>query len=50
VGLKEVRQQDAAGIANELIEGIKNTHTVNCHLSGLMKWRRCMNNKKYFVW
>jgi hypothetical protein len=45
MGLK-VMQQDVAGIASELIECVRNTHTVNFQLSGLLKGRRCMSNKK----
>jgi hypothetical protein len=45
----EVMQQDAAGIANEQIECVRNTHTVNLQLSGLIKGRRCMNNKKTWI-
>jgi hypothetical protein len=47
MGLIEVMQQDATGIANELIECVRNTHTVKSRLSSLMKGRRCMNNQKH---
>jgi hypothetical protein len=39
--------KDTAGIASDLIEYVRNTHTVNFQLPGLMKGRRCMNNKKH---
>jgi hypothetical protein len=42
-------QQDTSGIASELIECVRNTHTGNLQLSGLMKGRRCMNNKKTWI-
>jgi hypothetical protein len=48
VGLK-VMQQGAVGIASELIECVRNTHTVNLQLSGLMKGRRFVNNKKAWI-
>jgi hypothetical protein len=45
MGLK-VTEKNTAGIPSELTECVRNTHTVHLQLSGLMKGRTCMNNKK----